>query len=308
MEVGSNSRRVKMAEKASAKHCSSNEEYSSSQPLLVPGDKSQVEIEVMQDKTGQSYIEVTCGDVSGGLYLEKLKRVPHGRALEKCIWCNNGLYTPQEFESMGGKKASKAWRKTIKHKGIPLQKLLASGVLKEQESMTQFEAQQQSDEALLDPPRANPVDMDEMFEELVNKSSKTIEEAVKSAVSALKSTIEKEMEYLTKRVDNLTARVIELETSGHPTTEKPPERQMENQPSIEQTTQAIQTQIKQLENSVSNHQRLLEKKERESRENNMVVFGIEEKLDSEERENTLDLINEFLESKLKTTSIKAVQA
>ena len=100
---------------------------------------------------------------------------------------------------MGGKKTSKAWRKTIKHKGIPLQKLLASGVLKEQESMTQFEAQQQSDEALLDPPRANPVDMDEMFEELVNKLSKTIEEAVKSAVSALKSTIEKEMEYLTKR-------------------------------------------------------------------------------------------------------------
>ena len=40
----------------------------------------------------------------------------------------------------------------------------------------------------------------------------------------------------------------------------------------------------------------------------MVVFGIEEKLDSEERENTLDLINEFLESKLKTTSIRAVQA
>jgi len=48
--------RVKMAEKASAKHCSSNEEYSSSQPLLVSGDKSQVELEVMQDKTGQSYI------------------------------------------------------------------------------------------------------------------------------------------------------------------------------------------------------------------------------------------------------------
>jgi len=108
----------------------------------------------------------------------------------------------------------------------------------------------------------------------------------------------------------LTARVIELETSGHPTTtiEKSPEQQMENQPSIEQTTQAIQTQIKQLENSVSNHQRLLEKKERESRENNMVVFRIEEKLDSEERENTLDLINEFLELKLKTASIKAVQA
>ena len=57
-----------------------------------------------------------------------------------------------------------------------------------------------------------------MFEELVNKLSKTIQEAVKSALSALKSTIEKEMEYLTKKVDNWTPRVIELETSGHPTT------------------------------------------------------------------------------------------
>ena len=139
------------------------------------------------------------------------------------------------------------------------------------------------------------------------KLSKTIEEAVKSAVSALKSSIEKEMEYLTKKVDNLTARVVELEKSRHPTTtEKSPERQMEKQPSIEQTTQDIQTQIKQLENSVSNHQRLWEKKERESRENNML--GIEEKLDCEERKNTLDLVNEFLESKMKTTSIKAAQA
>ena len=59
-------------------------------------------------------------------------------------------------------------------------------------------------------------------------------------------------------------------------------------------------------NSVSNRQRLWEKKERESRENNML--GIEEKLDCEERKNTLDLVNEFLESKMKTTSIKAAQA
>ena len=42
--------------------------------------------------------------------------------------------------------------------------------------------------------------------------------------------------------------------------------------------------------------------------NNMVVIGLEEKVDTEESENTLDLINEFLESKLEVTSIKAVQA
>ena len=64
---------------------------------------------------------------------------------------------------------------------------------------------------------------------------------------------------------------------------------------------------------MSNHQRLLEKeeresRERESRENNMVVLGIEESLDSEESENTLNIVNEFLESKMNITFVKAVQA
>ena len=40
----------------------------------------------------------------------------------------------------------------------------------------------------------------------------------------------------------------------------------------------------------------------------MVVIGIEESLDSEESETTLNVINEFLESKMKITSVKAVQA
>jgi len=43
--------------------------------------------------------------------------MPHGRSLEKCILCNDGLYTPQEYESMGGKKASKVWKKTYKAQG-----------------------------------------------------------------------------------------------------------------------------------------------------------------------------------------------
>ena len=67
------------------------------------------------------YVEVVCGDVVGELYLEKLRRVPNGKALEKCICSNNVWYTSQEFESKGGKKSNKAWKKSIKHKGKPLQ-------------------------------------------------------------------------------------------------------------------------------------------------------------------------------------------
>ena len=40
----------------------------------------------------------------------------------------------------------------------------------------------------------------------------------------------------------------------------------------------------------------------------MVMLGIEESLDSEESETTLNVINEFLESNMKITSAKAVQA
>ena len=60
--------------------------------------------------------------------------------------------------------------------------------------------------------------MDGLFEQLVSKLSKTIEEAVRSAVSALKTSFENEIEHLTKKVDNLTARVVELEKSQHSTT------------------------------------------------------------------------------------------
>ena len=81
-----------------------------------------------QDKTGRSYIEVNCGDISGRLYLENLKRMPNSRALEKCILSNNTLYTPQEFESLGGKKTNKAWKKIHKaQRGIATKVLSIRG-------------------------------------------------------------------------------------------------------------------------------------------------------------------------------------
>ena len=272
------------------------------------GKESQEELDVLQDQGGQNYIEVTCGDATGELFLEKLRRMPNGKALEKCILCNNLLYTPQEFENLGGKKA-KAWKKSIKHKGKPLQKLFTSRALQEQEGSMIEQTHQQQGGTSLDLPRQNLIDIDGIFDELESKLSKTIEEVVRSTMSALKSSIENEIKRLTQKVDNLTARVVKLENAQHSLTERSSEQLVVTQSlSPELASQAIQTQIKQIEDSVSNHQRLWEKKERESRKNNMVVIGLEENVDTEENENTLDLINEFLESKLKITSIKAVQA
>ena len=67
-----------------------------------------MELVVKYDRTGHSYIEVNCEDISGRLYLENLQRMPNSRALEKCIFNKTMPFIPQEFESMCGKKANKA--------------------------------------------------------------------------------------------------------------------------------------------------------------------------------------------------------
>ena len=67
-----------------------------------------------RDKLG-TYIKVTCGKLSGRLYLDKLARKPPG----KCVYVDGQWYTPSEVESLGGKKARK-WRQSLFHLGKPL--------------------------------------------------------------------------------------------------------------------------------------------------------------------------------------------
>ena len=81
----------KMAEQVSPELARSNEELLSSYSLEGVGKESQEELDVLQDQGGQNYIEVTCGDATGGLFLEKLRRMPNRKALEKCILSNNLL-------------------------------------------------------------------------------------------------------------------------------------------------------------------------------------------------------------------------
>ena len=67
-----------------------------------------------------SYIEVSCGDLNGVLYLEKLRKMAGAKGMNKCILCDGSMLTPSEFELSGGKKANRAWKKSIKHKNKPL--------------------------------------------------------------------------------------------------------------------------------------------------------------------------------------------
>ena len=61
------------------------------------------------------YTSVTCGKISGQLYLDRLARKPTG----KCVLVGGQWYSPPEVESLGGKKARK-WRQSLLHNGKPL--------------------------------------------------------------------------------------------------------------------------------------------------------------------------------------------
>ena len=72
------------------------------------------------DDQGKSYIEVSCGELNGVLYLEMLCKTAGAKGMNKCILCDSNMLTPSEFKLNGGKKANKAWKKSIKHKNKSL--------------------------------------------------------------------------------------------------------------------------------------------------------------------------------------------
>ena len=68
------------------------------------------------DSVGE-FIIVTCGSLSGNLYLAKLDA--SNKSQSKCIICSGKWYSPLEFESLAGKKARK-WKQSLHHQGKPL--------------------------------------------------------------------------------------------------------------------------------------------------------------------------------------------
>ena len=81
---------------------------------LASGNKLQPS--VLHDTTGP-YAIVTCGSVSGRLYLSKLDESK--KPLPKCINVNGTWHSPPDVESLAGKK-SKKWKQSLRHLDKPL--------------------------------------------------------------------------------------------------------------------------------------------------------------------------------------------
>ena len=198
--------------------------------------------------------------LTGALYLENLRKLG-SKGHEKCILYEETMLTAQEFETMGGKKANKARKKSIKHKNKPISKFLSSGGLKEHagDSLSSGSSQLQPSSSLSLPANKQS-EMELILDELESKLTETIKGAVKSAISSLKSSPESEIQMLVEKVNNLTTRIEKLER------DKPLSHYSSGAKSPPIGTYAgdlesIHLQIKQLTDSVNNNHKLLELKE-----------------------------------------------
>ncbi|XP_055366980.1 uncharacterized protein LOC114860882 [Betta splendens] len=71
-----------------------------------------------------SQLPVTCGDLEGTLFTERLAKG------EKCIAFQQQWFIPSEFERRAGKRRFKNWKLSIRHGSTPLGKLIQDGRLK----------------------------------------------------------------------------------------------------------------------------------------------------------------------------------
>ena len=91
--------------------------------VLSVASGSKLQPSLLQDSLGP-HIVITCGSVSGKLYLSKLDESK--KPLPMCICVNGNWYSPLDVESLAGKKAKK-WKQSLYHLDKPLSDYILSG-------------------------------------------------------------------------------------------------------------------------------------------------------------------------------------
>ena len=253
---------------------------------------------IQTDKDRRNYILVTCGEISGELYTDKFHKGLGRKVFEKCIKYKEKMVSPQEFESLGGKKTSKQWKRSIKHNSKPLTKWLEEGSLKELVPAAALPIlRSQATAATQSPTRQDSTsqgflqvgaqDEGNSFEIFERKLLSTVESTIRNAIESLKISLEQRIAPLYTQMDLLNKRVRALE-------EKSVSRQCNNS-TQEDHLSTLQSELNVLSKSVSNHQKILEQNERETRANNIVIIGLKETED--ENEDTIEKVNKIMEEK-----------
>ena len=264
---------------------------------------------IQTDKDRRNYILVTCGEISGELYTDKFHKGLGSKVFEKCIKYKEKMVSPQEFESLGGKKTSKQWKRSIKHNSKPLTKWLEEGSLKELVPAAALPIlRSQATAATQSPTRQDSTsqgflqvgaqDEGNSFEIFERKLLSTVESTIRNAIESLKISLEQRIAPLYTQMDLLNKRVQALE-------EKSDSRQCNNS-TQEDHLSTLQSELNVLSKSVSNHQKLLEQNERETRANNIVIVGLKETED--ENEDTIEKVNKIMEEKMNLSHTGIVKA
>ena len=136
------------------------------------------------------------------------------------------------------------------------------------------------------------------FETLERKLLLTVESTIRNAIESLKTSLEQRIAPLYTQMDLLNKRVQALE-------EKTDSRQCNNI-TQEDHLSTLQFELNVLSKSVSNHQKLLEQNERETRPNNIIIVGLEETED--ENEDTIEKVNKIIKEKMSLSHTGIVKA
>ena len=98
------------------------------------------------------------------------------------------------------------------------------------------------------------MDMEKVFEDLEIKLTKSIEGVVKTTMAAFKSSFESEMKQLAEKIKDLDSRVTRLEENRSPVANS------SSHPHMHGELRDMQTQIKQLTDTMNSQQQILQLK------------------------------------------------
>ena len=272
-----------------------------------PGDVRSKAVTIKSDDNGD-YIEVDCGSKKGRLYLEKMNS-KKGHSTEKSIRCEGKMYTPAEFEILGGKGKAKSWKKSIKHGSKTLFVLMEKGLISSEAPSSQGFV------SIAGTPTRNvqPEDMQEVFknieQSIMQAIMSSVEMTVRQACDQLKQLLLNEVAKLRESVQKLENEVRELKKADN---EKERIFQESQQQEIGSKFTVLATsaassltqKVQALSTAVDHQQKICELQERERRKNNLVIIGVEE----QDSEDELKVVNELLETKLEISDVNLAAA